>query len=91
MASLVQSLFTETFLHYPGISSEALPTRLKSVLVDLFEAPPSFNTAMLLVEKVAKEHWHCIDDAIRLVVASDGITHKRERQFLSAWDTVRAA
>ncbi|MBI1320207.1 MAG: hypothetical protein GC168_14865 [Candidatus Hydrogenedens sp.] len=68
-----------------GISSVALPERLKLVLIDLFESPPTFNTAMLFVEKVDRQHWPLIGDMLRLIAESDGVVHDREVAFLATW------
>jgi tellurite resistance protein len=74
-----------------GLAGAALPKRLNTAIKGLYKAPPTFKTAFALVEKVDRKHWPLINDALALVVESDGITHKREKAFLSAWSKAKAA
>lgn len=74
-----------------GLGGAALPRRLTTAIKGLYKEPPTFKTAFALVEKVDRTHWPLINDALTLVVESDGITHKREKAFLTAWTKAQAA
>lgn len=68
-----------------GVGHSKLPPHVKGAITRLRNSPPTFNTAMRYVEKIDKRSWSLFEEVIKVVIAADGKTDKREAALLEAW------
>lgn len=74
-----------------GESFVGLPTTIKTVIQELHENPPTFNTTMEYVKRVDREDWAIFDSVILLIIESDSYTHSEELAYQQAWEQFKAS
>lgn len=69
-----------------GISSQGYPTHIKNQIKDIISNPPTFNEAMKHLEKVDAIELPELRNLLVVIMESDEIVHKKEEEFLRAFD-----
>lgn len=68
-----------------GVSSTAVPNPIKVSLEKLVEQPPTFEQAILYVEKLDTAAWPLIDNILTVVSELDGVVSDEEIFFIEQW------
>jgi len=70
-----------------GLSSEKYPIHIRKEIKSIIKNPPTFNEALILLEKNSSQiNFKKIRDILIVIMEADGNIHKREIAFLEAFD-----
>lgn len=64
---------------------QVLPITVKNEISKLKNNPPSFNSAMVYVNKVSRSKWGSFTEIIELVMNADGHIRREENAYFEAW------
>ncbi|MEJ5168260.1 MAG: TerB family tellurite resistance protein [Arcobacteraceae bacterium] len=70
-----------------GIANSNYPEYIRHLIEKLYETKPSFNEAMIYVEKIDPSNYESLRNLLEVVALADGIKHETEVAFLRAFDS----
>ncbi|UKV14922.1 hypothetical protein L6172_01125 [Thalassospiraceae bacterium SW-3-3] len=73
-----------------GASTQAAPPSLQEAFQRLLTTPPTFDGAMLYVEKLDQAVWPVIDNILTVVSEADGRLSQEELTFIGQWNKFKA-
>ncbi len=74
-----------------GASAAAMPSAMQAALAKLTQSPPSFDEALIYVEKLGPDAWPVIDDVLAVISQADGEVSASELEFLNKWQGYKTA
>ena len=74
-----------------GMSAHAVPPSIQNAIEQLLTQPPTFDGAMLYVEKLDRTVWSVIDSILAIVSEADRIISEGEQVFLEKWQAYKAS
>ena len=77
-------------LFISGISAANLPKKVKTDIEEIYKNPPNLRTAIEAARE-ANIPMDLVDEIIEVVIHADGIVHREEQAFLTAWRKLRSA
>lgn len=72
-----------------GIAEINLPSSIERKIEQLLDQPPTFEQAMLYVEKLDHAVWPVIDSILAAVSIADGQVLETEKVFLNQWENYK--
>ena len=77
-------------LFIAGVSAANLPKKVKTGIEGMYKTPPDLRTAFEAARE-ANIPMDLVDEIIEVVIHADGIVHREEQAFLTAWCKLRSA
>ncbi|MDV7341823.1 hypothetical protein RYZ26_19665 [Terasakiella sp. A23] len=72
--------------HILGLSAVKLPTKIENALNQITQHQPTFDEAMIYVEKLGPSSWPVIDDLLTAISGADGYVSEEETTYLAQWE-----